>query len=155
MTTSEQLFVDVRTGEVTPREVVEAVARDFRSAKEAREAALAEARRLGVEVDRYREDLVAIVPAEGAIDIGDAVVVMEPAARPAQRVDRQGAARHREALLTLGLGRESLDFHAPTAAEIRAEKARVIAAGIPLADLLPEPMAGPPVPKVVVKDGAR
>ncbi len=149
--TPDPIYVDVRTGEVTPPEVVEAVARDFRSASAAHEQALAEARRLGEEVSRYREDLVAIVPVEGTIDLGDAVLVMEPPSRPAQRVDRTAADRYREQLLALGLGRESLDFHAPTAAAVRERRAELIANGVPVSELLPEPVPGPPCPRIVVR----
>lgn len=145
------MYVDQRTGEITPPETVERVARDYASAMAAYEEARAVARRLEEDVRRYREDLIAIVPAEGRIDAGDAWVVMSPPDRPAQRVDRIAAARFREQLLDLGLGKESLDFHAPTASEVRKQKDRVIAAGLPLDELLPEPVAGPPTPRIVPK----
>lgn len=144
-------YIDRRTGEVVPPEVVEQIARDFASAKAEHDAARAEARRIEADVQRYREDLIAIVRSEERLDAGTHWLVMSPPDRPAQRVDRLAADSHREVLLGLGLGKVTEDYHAPTAAEVRKEKDRIIAAGIPLERLLPEPLAGPPEPRLVAK----
>lgn len=151
--------LDLRTGELLEGAAagaylaeVNGLAAEYVSVSAAHDEALAEARRLSSSRDQLAAALGELLPPEGRADGGSAYVVMEPPARPAQRVSRQGAERHQEALLGIGLGEVVTEYRAPTAAAIRAEKPRVIAAGIPLADLLPEPIPGPPRAVVVPKD---
>jgi hypothetical protein len=150
---TEALYVDSRTGEVVPVDVVEAVARDYRSAEEALRSGRAEVVRLESEVDRIDKDLSAMVPVEGRVDAGPVWIVVEPGDRGSQRVSASGASRFREKLVDLGLGKEVTEkkFEPPTAAQVRANKAAIIAAGIPLAEILPEPEVGKPKLRVVPK----
>lgn len=74
----------------------------------------------------------------GRLDAGDTYVVLAPPARrPAQRVNSEVAERYAEELLGLGLGR--MGFRSPTASELRAAAPRVIAAGLPFDQMLPDP----------------
>ena len=74
----------------------------------------------------------------GRLDAGDTYVVLAPPARrPAQRVNGEAAERYAEELLGLGLGR--MGFRPPTASELRAAAPRVIAAGLPFDQMLPDP----------------
>lgn len=143
------VYFDARTGEVVPAEVVEQVAREYRDASLAQAEAAAEVSRLAGIVAERREQLRAMVPDEGAIDIGPAVVVRTPAARPSQRVSRPGCERHAEQLLGMGLGQ--MAYAPPGIADVRRRRAEIIAAGIPLEEIAPEPMPAPDTFEIVEK----
>lgn len=73
----------------------------------------------------------------GRVDGGGVwIVLAPPARRPAQRVNTQAAENHAEELMALGLGR--MAYRSPTAQELREKAASVIAAGLPLQQLLPD-----------------
>ena len=83
------------------------------------------------------------------LDAGDHwIVEAPPARRPAQRVDRATCETHAEELAGLGLGEWTRAYAPPRAAEVKAAAAEIIAAGLPLHQILPEPP--PPVPEVRV-----
>lgn len=153
--------IDPVTGELLEGEAaaeaaanLRAIADEFARVSAAHDEALDEAKRLGVRRDELATALRELLPVGQRADAGSSWVVMEPASRPAQRVDRNEAARYREALLGLDLGREETVYQPPTKAEIDRKRAQVIAAGVPLDAILPEPVSGPPRPVVVPKGGA-
>lgn len=83
------------------------------------------------------------------LDGGDCgVVEAPPARRPAQRVDPAACQTHAEQLETIGLGEWKRAYAPPRAAEVKAAAAEIIAAGLPLHQILPDPP--PPVPEVRV-----
>ena len=83
------------------------------------------------------------------LDAGDHWVVKVPPARnPAQRVDRAACETHAEELAGLGLGEWTRAYAAPKASEVKAAAGDILAAGLPLHQILPEPP--PPVPEVRV-----
>lgn len=151
----EEPFVDSSTGEV-----IEADERSRRAESIARELAklepaLAEAQTEVSELAKRRGELERalrpLMAEDERVDGGSAWVVLEAPRRPAQRVSREGAERWREQLIGLGLGAEETVFKPPTISAVRAARAEIVAAGIPMVAIAPEPLAGPSVLKVVPK----
>jgi hypothetical protein len=144
---------DPQTGEVkASAEQVDQIAGDFVSVSRAIDEAEAELKLMRTRREELGIALRDLVPTEGRADAGDAWLVRSPAPRPAQRVSRTGAERHAEPLLGLGLGR--MAYAPPGIAEVRRERARIIAAGIPLEEIAPEPLPGPDTFEIVPKGGA-
>lgn len=138
--------VNPTTGELVD---LEPIAAEYLAVHAAHEEALREARTLGTRLAQLRTTLVELLPPDGVVDAGDAVVVKAPPARPAQRVSRSGCEPFAEELLELGLGR--MGYMPPGIAAIRAKRAAIIAAGLPLDRIAPTPMAGPPTIEIVPK----
>lgn len=145
--------INRETGEVKTlsdaeaRDLAEAIARDLVAMAPAladarREVGTLDARRVALEDDLRR---LGVTRADG----GSHYAVLVPPKRGAQRVDRQVAQRERETLLTLGLGHEQMAYHPPTISAIRAARAELIAAGVDLDALAPEPVAGPATVQLV------
>lgn len=132
---AERLVVHPVTGEVMD---ADAAGREWARLA----AAVADARR---ELESLSAALNALDPLvraaceeHGRIDGGDKwVVLIPPARRPAQRVDGDACRAHAEVLAAIGVGGYRTEYRPPTAAELRANAAAVIAAGIPLDTLLP------------------
>lgn len=144
---------DAESGEViASQQQVEAMAAEYASAVAAREEAHAEIAALTLRIDALEVDLRGLVPSGARTDAGDSYLVRTPAPRPSQRVSRYGCARFSEQLLALGIGHVA--YQPPGIAEVRRESARIIAAGIDLAQIAPEPVPGPDTFRVVVKAGA-
>ena len=95
----------------------------------------------------------ACVDALDRVDGTDAwVVAKPPTRRPSQRVDVTYAQAHREVLDGLGLGGDRTTYQPPTAAQVRAHGADLVARGLDVARLLPEPPPAPAELAIVPKE---
>jgi hypothetical protein len=65
------------------------------------------------------------------------VVCVPPPRRAAQRVNAAACELHSEVLLGMGLG--YMQYRAPSAADVRKKAPQLVAAGIDVGELLPEP----------------
>jgi hypothetical protein len=121
----------------------------YANAREERAEQAAELRKLDAEIaDLY--DALKEAAASGPIDAGAGrKLVLSPPKRPAQRVSAQGAAKYREILQDLGLGREESVYRPPSITEVRNQRALLLARGVDLDELAPEPIPGPATLEVV------
>ena len=139
----EGFVFDPETGEVLADAAqVLAMATEFVAVVAAREEAQEQVRRYGdreAELDLALRSLTR--PQQRLAVEPGVVLVRKPAARPAQRVSRPGCEPYAEQLLDLNLGR--MEYKPPGIAQVRARAGELIAAGIPLEAIAPEPVAGP------------
>jgi hypothetical protein len=101
-------------------------------------------------LDILAAEVRARVPIGSKIEGGGfAVVVAPPARRPARRVIASRCVPFREKLLALGLGEVEEVYRPPTIGQVRAAQAKLIAAGIPIDEIAPDPGEGDPMIEVV------
>lgn len=149
--TIPQIIVHPVTGEVIedPRHV----AREWTRIQVALEDANREVNALVAARAALEPAMRACAEALGRVDADDSWVVLQPPARrAAQRVDQVACQRYAEELDALAIGRTEVRWVPPTAAEVRKHAARLAAAGIPLAELLPEPTPEPDIIVIVPKE---
>lgn len=142
-------LIDPATGELAPAEEVERAALDYvlladEVAQD--EADLADKRK---RLASLAAELLEVIEIGEAIDAGPASVVKVPGHRASQRVSGSGCAPYVEELMGLGLG--SMEYRPPGISEVRANAARIIAAGIPYDRVAPQPSDAPPFLQVVPK----
>jgi hypothetical protein len=141
---SEQLLVNPTTGEVLDQRDAEGLARHLA-------AVMDDIAELQAELGRLREEEMRLdihLRSHG-LRIGMRIyagehhgkrrylVCVPPDRRPAQRVNAAWCAKHSEQLLDMGLG--YMQYKAPTAAEVRRKAGELVAAGIDVSEVLPEP----------------
>lgn len=153
------IHVDPTTGEVLePAEaqaLADSLALEIVPLEEAIDQARAEVQALVHRREALVYKLRPLLGETGRADGGAAWVVAVPPVRGAQRVSAAGCALWKEQLLTLGLGYEEKVYRPPKITEVRAARATLIAAGVELEDIAPEPHPGPPAVEVVPKEGLR
>jgi hypothetical protein len=122
---------------------VETLAREYVAALQALEDARTETDGLRKIVEALDAQLRPLIPESGVLNLGGRDVVMEPPARPVQRVSRSGSAAYAEQLLEMGGG--GMEFAPPGIKWVRDNRARIIATLGPeaLDRIAPEPMPGP------------
>ena len=139
--------VDPLTGEIVS---VEHMATIYANAVEQERDLFDDLAELQAQKADYEDALRAVMTEEMRVDAGEGrKVVMVPPKRPPQRVSTRGCERHREVLLDLKMGRMEEVYRPPLISEVRERRAELVARGIPLVDISPEPMAGPPTIGVV------
>ena len=137
---------DPLTGEMVPASHLAII---YANATEERAELAAELRKLDAELADMRDALTAAAE-HGPIDAGEGrKVVLKPPRRPSQRVIASGAERHREVLLDMGGARMESVFRPPNITWVRDHAAELVARGVPVDEIAPEPMAGPPSLEVV------
>jgi hypothetical protein len=147
--------LDPITGEVLPDGAIVDVPNDELAkeyAQTAHEVARlqAELGAMQAKLDILAAEVRARVPVGEKIEGGGfTVVVAMPSRRPARRVIASRCVPFREKLLALGLGEVEEVYKPPTIGQVRAAQARLIAAGIPIDEIAPDPGEGEPVVEVV------
>ena len=147
----EGFVFDPETGEVIADEgQVKAMAAEYVAVVAAREEAQEQVRRYGEREAELDLALRSLTRPQQRLEVEPGVVlVRKPAARPAQRVSRPGCEPYAEQLLDLNLGR--MEYRPPGIAEVRRRSGEIIAAGVPLDEIAPEPPAGPDTFAVIRK----
>lgn len=140
-------LVDPATGELAPLEEIESAALDYVMLADEIEHDAADLADKRKRLSALASELLDVMTEGEAIEAGPANVVKVPGPRASQRVSRSGCLAFTEQLLGLGLG--SMEYQPPGIAEVRRNAARIIAAGIPLERIAPEPMPPPPFLQVV------
>lgn len=147
--------IDAATGEVLGDLEIKALADSLATEIVPLDKALEEAREEVAKLVARREVLIhklrPLLGDEGRADGGPAWVVAAPPTRGSQRVSRGGCESYREQLLTLGLGEMKLVYQPPLITQVRAARADLVAAGIPLEDIAPTPKPGPSTIVVIPK----
>jgi hypothetical protein len=130
------------TGEVIENEALEQMARTYIQTRQAALEAKQEMEKMQDIADQIEHQL-----RHYGMQIGDRIradrlwlVMTPPKRRAAQRVDLAAAERYSEQLLDIGLGQ--MAYKPPTAAQVRQESGKLIASGIPIDELLPDPGDG-------------
>jgi hypothetical protein len=143
----EPIVVDPITGEVVTLEYLAVI---FANAWEQEREMTEDLRAIRAQMEAYEEEFRKHIKVEQRVEAGEGRhVVLVPPKRPAQRVSTSGCQRHKEELLDMKLGREELVYKPPLIGEVRANRAALVARGIPLSEIAPEPLAGPPTLEVV------
>lgn len=132
----------------------ERIAREWASVRLARDEAEVEFRSLDDRLDELSAELRARLSEGEAADAGPLgwVVLAPPAKRLPARVAADAVTRYAEQLMELGLVREERTLTRPKVADLRANAARLAAHGVPLNEVVKEPVASPAL-ELVRKDG--
>lgn len=155
------LVADPMTGEVITPELAHECRQTWAQALADCRAAIQAAERELTELRADETRLVAslntdeMMPVDSAISLGGGrFLVREPGGWTSERIDTAVAQTWREQLLDLGLGADKPVFTPPTAAQVKAARAELIAAGVPVGQLIPERRQQPSTLRVITRPDA-
>jgi hypothetical protein len=148
MTTETFTPCDPDTGEVleagAAAVLAEQAAAEWHRVTVAAADARLEANRLTEQADALRVTLLSLLPVGASVPVPEgAVVIAPPARRAAQRVDARAAERYVEQFEAIGIGKWTRRFTV-TSAEVKAHAGRLIASGVDLDVVMPDPGLGDP-----------
>lgn len=161
-TETHDLVADPVTGEVIDTRAVGAAERtqwatQFAEVRAAIAAAEEELRALRDDAARLEAALNcdAVMDIDSAIPIGRGrFLVREAGGWTQERIDPAVAQTYREQLLAAALGEERPVYAPPTAAQVKAARAELIAAGVPVQQLIPPRRQQPSVLRVITRPDA-
>lgn len=141
------MIVDPQTGEVMADR--EALAAEWVALDGEITAVRAELRELEERAAAVRRALVAVLGLDGSVRGDGWTLVVTPGSAGRRMVARDVAAAYQEQLLDRGLGERVTEFQPPTLAQVNAARAELVAAGVPLGELIVGGQPGPPQIQIV------
>lgn len=141
------MIVDPVTGEVMADR--EALAAEWVALDEEIHGVRAELRELEERAASVRRALVDDLGLDGSVRGDGWTLVVTPGSSGRRMVAKDVAQAYQEVLLDRGLGERVEEYRPPTLAQVNAARAELVAAGVPLGELVVGGQPGPPQIEIV------
>lgn len=159
--TDTRLVADPLTGEVIPPAAAHAARETWATALASIREAIRDAERELKDLRADEQRLDAALNTDDMMDVDSAIsighgrfLVREAGGWTQERIDPAVAQTWREQLIGLGLGEDRPVYAPPTAAQVKAARAELIAAGVPVAQLVPPRRPQPSVLRIITRPDA-